>query len=163
MSCKAKIYETSDIKGVIIARMHSRKHGKSGSKKPIKKIKLDWLIYDKDEVENLIKKLEKDGLSSAKIGTTLRDQYGVPDVRYFKLRISKIMEKKQVPEDIYNLMKQSVNLHRHMTDNKKDSKAKHGLELIESKIRRLGKYYSRSEKLPKKWKYNIEDAKLIIK
>jgi small subunit ribosomal protein S15 len=146
--------------------MHSRKHGKHGSKKPVKKIKLDWLIYDKDEVENLIVKLSKEGLPSAKIGTILRDQYGVPDVRYFNLRITKVTEKvakKEVPEDMYNLMKQAVNLHRHMVEKRKDSKAKHGLELIESKIRRLGKYYSRTGKIPKTWKYNVEAAKLLVK
>ena len=70
--------------------------------------------------------------------------------------------KKEVPEDLYNLMKQAVSLHRHLAENKKDNKAKHGLELMESKIRRLSKYYVRTGKVPKDWKYSIERARLIV-
>ncbi len=143
--------------------MHSRKHGKHGSKKPTKKIKLDWLIYDKDEIENLIIKLAKEGETSAKIGIILRDQYGIPDVRQFGIRVSKLVPKKEVPEDMYNLLVKAVNLHKHMSSSKKDTKAKHGLELMESKIRRMGKYYSRTGKLPKDWKYSIDKAKLLVK
>ncbi len=146
--------------------MHSRKHGKHGSTKPIKKIKVDWLIYDKDEVESLILKLAKEDKTSAEIGTILRDQYGIPDIRYFGLRIAKIVAreyKKEVPEDLYNLIKKAVNLHRHMQEKRKDMEAKHGLQLVESTVRRLGKYYSRIGKLPKGWKYNIEKAKLLVK
>lgn len=143
--------------------MHSRKHGKHGSHKPIKRIALDWLIYDKDEVRKLITKLAKEGKSSSEIGIILRDQYGIPDVRYFDMRITKAMETRDIPEDIYNLMKKAVNLHRHMQDMRKDSKSKHGLELLESKIRRLGKYYARTGKLPHNWRYNIEEAKLLVK
>ena len=146
-----------------MARMHSRKHGKHGSHKPIKRIQLDWLIYDKNEVQKLIAKLSKDGKSSSEIGIILRDQYGIPDVRYFGIRVADVVEKKTVPEDMYNLMKKAVTVHRHMGEMRKDSKAKHGLELLESKIRRLGKYYSRTGRLPKDWKYSIEDAKLLVK
>ncbi len=143
--------------------MHSRKHGRHGSKKPTKKIKLDWLIYDKDETEKLILKLAKEGETSAKIGIILRDQYGIPDVRQFGMRVTKVIPKKEVPEDIYNLLVKAVNLHKHMDVSRKDSKAKHGLELMESKIRRLGKYYARTGKLPKDWKYSIDKAKLLVK
>ncbi|MBI5347653.1 MAG: 30S ribosomal protein S15, partial [Candidatus Aenigmarchaeota archaeon] len=47
--------------------------------------------------------------------------------------------------------------------NKKDTKNKHAVELMESKIRRLGKYYVKKGRLPKDWKYNIEQAKLLVK
>ncbi len=143
--------------------MHSRKHGKHGSKKPVKRMKLEWLIYDKDEVEKIVQKLAKDGKTSSQIGIALRDQYGVPDVRYFNMRITKMMPKKAIPEDLYNLMKKAVNVHKHMAQNKKDSKGKHGLMLLESKIRRLGKYYVRTGKLPRGWKYSIDEARLVVK
>lgn len=148
-----------------MARMHSRKHGKHGSKKPMKK-KADWLVYDKDETENIIIKLAKEGKTASQIGIILRDQYGIPDVSILKLKISKVIEKtakKEVPEDLYNLIKRAVNLHKHMDKNKKDSKSKHGLELLESKIRRLGKYYARTGKLPSDWKYSLDKAKLLVK
>lgn len=149
-----------------MARMHSRKHGRSGSKKPVKRIRQEWLSYDKGETEKLIAKLAKEGKTSSQIGLILRDQYGVPDVRVFGLRVAKAAEKtvkKEVPEDLYNLIRKAVLLHRHLGENKADAKAIHGLELVESKIRRLGKYYARTGKLPRDWKYNIDQAKLLVK
>lgn len=147
---------------MIMARMHSRKHGRSGSTKPPKK-KHSWVSYEKKEVENLVKKLSKEGHSQAEIGIILRDQYGIPDVRVFGLRIGKTAEKKEVPEDLYNLIEQAVLLHTHLQENRKDKKAIHGLQLVESKVRRLGKYYVRKRRLPDDWKYTIETAKLIVK
>ncbi len=152
--------------GDIIARMHSRKHGKHGSKKPVRKKAL-WVTLEAEEVEKLIQKLAKEGLSNALIGLTLRDQYGVPDVRAFNLRVAKVANKlrkeQAVPDDMYSLIKKAVNLHKHMDANKGDTNSKHGLELLESKIRRLGKYYSREGVIQKGWKYNIENAKLIAR
>ncbi len=148
-----------------MARMHSRKHGKHGSKKPLEK-KADWIAYDKEETEKIIIKLAKEGKTSSEIGLVLRDQYGIPDVSILGLSISKVIDKdfrKEVPEDLYNLIEKAVNLHKHMEKNKKDSKSKHGLELLESKIRRLGKYYSRKGRLPKDWQYSIDKAKLLVK
>lgn len=145
--------------------MHSRKHGKHGSTKPPKRRHV-WLIYERDEVEQLIKKLAKEGKSNAEIGMALRDQYGVPDVRVLGLRVSKVTDatvKKEVPDDIYNLIKKSVDLHKHMGQNHGDTNSKHGLELLESKIRRLGKYYIRKGRLPSDWKYSHEKAKLLVK
>jgi small subunit ribosomal protein S15 len=148
-----------------IARMHSRKHGKHGSKKPPKR-RHPWLIYDREEVETLTTKLAKEGKTNAEIGIILRDQYGIPDVRALGLKVSRISStvvKKEIPEDLYNLMKKAVNLHKHMEQNHGDAKAKHGLELLESKMRRLGKYYARTGKLPHDWRYSIEQARLLVK
>ena len=125
-----------------------------------------WIKYEKDELEKLILKLAKEKHSNAMIGTILRDQYGIPKARELNLKIKKIVEAQEkpvVPEDMFNLMKKAVNLHRHMSGNKGDASTKHGLEYVESKIRRLGKYYIRKKTLPKDWKYNIENAKLLVK
>ncbi len=148
-----------------MARMHSRKHGKSGSSKPEKK-KHAWLMYEPAEIEKLIVKLAKEGKQDAQIGLILRDQYGIPDVRSLDMRVSRVTEKevkKEVPDDMYNLIKKAVELRKHLNDNHHDAKATHGLELLESKVRRLGKYYARKGKLPSKWKYDPEKAKLLVK
>jgi len=145
--------------------MHSRKHGKHGSKKPIKK-RHAWLMYDKDEVKELILKLARDGKNNAEIGLILRDQYGVPDVRALDMKVSKVTGaeiKKEVPEDMHHLLVKAVELQKHLQQNKKDAKARHGFELMESKIRRMVKYYTRTGKLPAGWKYTIEKAKLLVK
>ncbi len=145
--------------------MHSRKHGKHGSHKPEKR-RPAWLMYEPVEIEKLIVKLAKEGKTNSEIGRTLRDQYGVPDVRSLGMRVSTIAEKevrKEVPDDIYNLIKNAVQLHKHLAANHHDAKATHGLELLESKIRRLGKYYARTGKLPGDWKYSIDKARLLVK
>ncbi len=150
---------------IFMARMHSRKHGRSGSKKPEKK-RHGWLMYESAEIEKLIVKLAKEGKQNSEIGLILRDQYGVPDVRSLNMRVSAIAEKevkKVVPDDMYNLIKKAVELHKHLDTNHKDAKATHGLELLESKIRRLGKYYARKGRLQKNWKYNIDECRLLVK
>jgi small subunit ribosomal protein S15 len=64
-----------------MARIYSRKRGKHGSKKPPMRKAHDWTPLKKKEIETLIVELAKQRNSSAKIGTILRDKYGVPDVR----------------------------------------------------------------------------------
>ncbi len=148
-----------------MARMYARKRGKSGSKKPLKKAK--WVEHSKEEVERLVVKFSKEGLQSARIGLILRDQYGIPSVKDITGKsITQIMAENNVapkmPEDIFNLLKRAVNLRKHMEKNKKDYHSKRGLEQIESKIRRLAKYYIRTGKLNEGWKYDPERAKLIV-
>lgn len=149
-----------------MSRMYSRRKGKSGSKKPVQKI-ATWVKIKPAEVEDIIVKLAKQGYNSAYIGLMLRDEYGVPSVKIKELKIADVMKKNNVypeyPEDMLNLMKRAVNLHDHLAKNKKDGISKRGLELTESKIRRLGRYYKKQGTLPKEWKYNIDQARLIVK
>jgi small subunit ribosomal protein S15 len=150
-----------------MARRYSRKKGKSRSKKPPIKIPPKWVKYKKEEVEALVVKLAKEGKSSATIGTILRDQFGIPDVKAITGKsISKIMKENEVyppiPEDLLNLLRKAVNLREHLEKHKKDKHSRRGLELLESKIRRLGKYYVRKGVLPKDWTYSPEKAKLLV-
>lgn len=150
-----------------MARMYARKRGKHGSKKPPIKIPPRWVKYKKEEVEKLVVKLAKERYSSAMIGTILRDQFGIPDVKAITGKsISQIMKENhlypQIPEDLLNLLKKAVSLREHLETHKKDKHSKHGLELLESKIRRLIKYYIRKGVLPEEWKYEPERAKLLI-
>lgn len=57
-----------------MAKMHSRKKGKAGSKKP--SVPAKWLDYKEKEVERLVIKLRKDGMQTTSIGRILRDQMG---------------------------------------------------------------------------------------
>lgn len=150
-----------------MARMYSRKKGKHGSKKPPVKIVPKWVKYKDKEVEAVILKLAKERKSSALIGTVLRDQYGIPDSRLVtKKSITEVMRENDVypvmPEDLMSLFKKAVILHDHVNKNKKDKKALKGLEHLESKIRRLVKYYLHEGKVPKDFKYDPEKVKLII-
>ncbi|MFH1209607.1 MAG: 30S ribosomal protein S15 [archaeon] len=150
-----------------MSRMYSRKKGKSGSKKPLKKTKISWLRYSETEIEQLIVKLAKQGKSQSEIGMILRDTYGVPDIkRILKTKIGKILENhklsKEIPEDLLNLIKKEINLMKHLEINKKDMSAKRGLILTESKIKRLAKYYRREGRLSKDWVYDRDKVKLLI-
>lgn len=150
-----------------MARMHSRKKGKSGSTKPLKKVKPTWIRYSESEVESLVVKLAKAGNNSAKIGLILRDSYGVPDVKLMtKNTISEILKKHNLnpdyPDDFTALIKKEINLLKHLDAYKKDNVAKRGLKLTSSKIHRLSKYYKRKGIFPEDWKYDREKARLIV-
>lgn len=146
-----------------MARMYSRKKGKSASKKPVKKTIPVWMRYKPREIEMLITKLAKEGKTTSWIGTILRDTYGIPDVKLVcKKKISTILKEKKIerelPEDLTALIKRAVMLRKHLEENKKDKTAKRGLQLTESKIKRLVKYYKKSGKLTSEWKYDPAKA-----
>lgn len=150
-----------------MARMYSRKRGKSGSTKPMVK-KAAWVKYKSKEIEDIIIKLAKEGNSSSRIGQMLRDQYGIPSSRMFtNEKITRILRKHEiypeVPEELFNMIKKAVDIRSHMEKNKRDYISKRGLELTESKIRRLAKYYKRKNQLPKDWKWDPKKAKLMVK
>jgi len=129
---------------------------------------MGWVKYKPAEIEEIIFKMAKKGLGSSEIGLILRDQYGIPSVRDFsKARIARIMKKHEamppMPEDMFNLMKRAVLLRNHMSKNRHDYTSKRGLELTESKIRRLAKYYKGRKLLAHDWKYDPEKARLLVK
>ncbi|HNR25168.1 MAG TPA: 30S ribosomal protein S15, partial [Methanobacteriaceae archaeon] len=108
----------------------------------------DWIEYSTEEIEELILKLNKEGNSASKIGVILRDQYGIPDVKVVTgMKITKILEKHdqalEYPEDLMNLIRKAVNVRDHLEENPKDLHTRRGLQLMESRIRRLVKYYVR--------------------
>jgi small subunit ribosomal protein S15 len=150
-----------------MARMYSRKKGSSGSSKP--KVKdAKWVSHKPAEIKDIVVKLANEGKSSSEIGSILRDQYGIPSVRMVtEKKIAGIMKENKVsgdlPEDMFNLLKNAVRLRAHLDGNKHDRYSKRGLELTESKIRRLAKYYKSRDVLPGDWNYDPEKAKLLVK
>lgn len=127
-----------------------------------------WVSYSSKEVEDIVIKLAKQGTQSNKIGLALRDQYGIPSVKVSAGKsLTKILKEgsiyPNIPEDMFNLLKRAVNIRFHLEKNKKDYTSHRGLEIVESKIRRLAKYYKSSKVLPVDWKYDPERARLIVK
>ncbi len=147
--------------------MHTRRKGKSGSKHPARAGKPDFVAYDQSEIEELILKLVKEENSPSKIGITLRDQYGIPSVKDVTgKKLGFFLEKNNVaskiPEDLQNLIRKALSLRKHLDKNVKDRHNKRSMQLVESKIHRLGKFYRRNGKLPEDWRYNPETAKLMV-
>ena len=131
-------------------------------------IKPEWVEYSTEEIEELILKLTKEGNSTSMIGIILRDQYGIPDVKLVTgQKITKILEKHdqglEYPEDLMNLIRRAVNIRDHLEENPKDLHTRRGLRIIESKIRRLVRYYTREGVLPEGWRYDPRSAALLVK
>jgi small subunit ribosomal protein S15 len=150
-----------------MARIHARRRGVSGSTKPKSTSSKDWVSYSKEEVEELVLKLAKEGSSPSKIGLLLRDQYGIPDVvELTGMKINKILESKgvglSVPEDLQSLINKAVALDNHLQKHIKDKHNRRALMLVESKIRRLSKYYIACKRLPSDWRYDMDKARLLV-
>ena len=128
----------------------------------------DWIEYSTEEIEELILKLKKEGNSTSMSGIILRDQYGIPDVKLITgLKITQILEKHdqglEYPEDLMNLIRKAVNIRDHLKENPKDLHTRRGLRIVESKIRRLVKYYRGEGVLPEGWRYDPKQAALLVK
>ena len=150
-----------------MARMHSKGKGTSGSSKPNTDVAPSWSESDKSTVEELILKYARDGHPSAKIGSMLRDMHAVPDVRLVMgERISKTLTRNNLtstyPEDMMNLMRKALSLIDHLNSNKKDLHNRRQLELCESRIRRLAKYYIGTGRLSSSWAYKRDQLRLMV-
>jgi small subunit ribosomal protein S15 len=147
--------------------MHSRKRGKSSSSKPLTAKKHTWQSHDREEITQLIIKLAKAQKSASQIGIELRDSYGIPNVQEAtKKSITQILEAEKLlpklPESMLSLVKRHIIITKHLQSNKQDKPSLRGLQLTESKIRRLAKYYKRIKKLPQDWRFSREQASLLI-
>ncbi len=150
-----------------MARLHAKRKGKSGSTRPFLKANPEWVTMERAELEETILRLHQEGLSTAAIGIRLRDAYGVPNVRLATGRsITQILAAKNVkfalPEDLASLIKRAASLQGHLQDHSKDLSNRRGLQLIESKIRRLSRYYKDEGVLPADWDYSAKLAELQV-
>lgn len=132
-----------------MATIYGKGRGKAGSHAP-KAEKPYWLGLKAEEIKNLVVDLAKKGLNPVKIGLVLRDNYGVPSVKAITgKKIQKILKEKGIKLEPYELVrfeKRIKTLKKHLEKNKKDTRAKRGLQLTESKLRRLKKYYKKKKK-----------------
>jgi len=135
--------------------------GKSHSVRPVSKRVPAWCKYSPEEVEAFVIKLAKGSVTQSKIGAILRDQYGIPLVKPIVGRpIGEILGasnlKPSMPEDLNNLITKANRTMRHLSRNKADAMNRHAVERIQSKVRRLAKYYVKTGALPEGWKFTPE-------
>lgn len=140
-----------------MARVHARVRGKSGSKRPVT-ADLGFVKFKSNEVVDLVVKLAKEDVKPTMIGLVLRDTYGIPSVKKITGKsVSKILEEEgfggKIPEDLVSLVVRIGLLKKHLKNNPRDLHNKRGLLLMESRIRRLSKYYIREGKIPEGWSY----------
>ena len=128
----------------------------------------EWSNSNSDDVEKLVVELGKSRHSTAQIGTILRDQHAVPNVRLVTgKRIGTILSQNNIggsyPEDMMNLMRQAVRIIEHLgSGNHKDIHNKRALEITEAKIRRLANYYKTEGKLSSDWRYKRDELRLMV-
>ena len=150
-----------------MSRIHSGRRGRSGSHKPYPPTKPEWVTLDAEEVTEEAVKLARTGLNAAQVGTVLRDTYAVPSVRQAtgKRMVDLLAEqgvRPEVPDDLQALLKRVVHLQRHLETHPKDLSNRRGLSLMESRIRRLARYYRQHKKLPTNWSYTSAGAVLQV-
>jgi len=153
---------------ILMARLHSKKKGKAGTKRPKSKVTPKWVEKKKAEIKEIIIKMAREGVPPARIGIMLRDQYGIPNIRaILGMPLTAFLRKEKVapedPEDLLNLIKKAVRLSTHLKESKKDVHNSVKLSHVESKINRLVKYYSKKGMLPEGWKYERDKAALLVK
>jgi len=150
-----------------MAKMHTRRKGRARSTKPVRKTAPAWLTIKKEEVEKLILNLNSQNVPTSMIGLVLRDRYGVPDITQVTgKKVTQILKANnvgpKVPEDLTNLIRKAIGLRKHLDENKKDLHNKRALQMTESKVRRLLKYYHASGVLPADWIYTPDTAEILI-
>jgi small subunit ribosomal protein S15 len=148
-----------------MARMHARRKGVSRSTRPLKSTVP--ITTTTEEVQKLVVELRNSGLSSSQIGIVLRDTYGIPDVKSVTTKsLTQLLRDggvaPELPEDLFNLITKALNLRDHLEENKKDLHNKRALQLTESKIRRLVRYYKNKAVLSSEWSYRLDTVEMLI-
>jgi small subunit ribosomal protein S15 len=146
--------------------MPKQEKGISHQTRPVTKRPPAWCRYTAEEVEAQIMKLSKEGHAPSKIGTILRDQYGIPLAKPITGKsVTQVLNERGVvsslPEDLENLLRKATRLHVHYEKNKADLHNKRALQIIEAKIYKLSRYYKNKGMLPADWKYSPKAISLF--
>lgn len=101
-----------------------------------------WLKLTAKEVEAIILKLANKGMTAEKIGLTLRDTYGVPDVKIYGLKIKKVLESnnKFIEPTNTNLEEKLEKIIKHYKKNKQDKKSERSLIITKAKLKKRTDY-----------------------
>jgi small subunit ribosomal protein S15 len=148
-----------------MARIHAHTRGKSHTTRPASPTPPSWIDMTSDDVSSLVISLSKEGLSPSEIGLNLRDYHSIPLVKHVTGKsITQLLSegdlKKELPEDLERLVEKAIGLQRHIRNHNTDHRNVRSLELIEAKIHRISKYYKRTGRLPRDWKYSAMIAQL---
>ena len=148
-----------------MGRLHTHNHGKSHSIRPIDPKKPDWVKQTNEEIEGLIIKYAKEGMTTSQIGLKLRDQHAIPLVKpIINKGIKKVLSENklnpEIPEDLNNIVMKAVNLQKHLKENRSDNRNTRALELVEAKVHRLSTHYKKTGEIDQKWKYKSVVAQL---
>ncbi len=150
-----------------MSRIHSGRKGRAGSHRPYPLVRPEWVTLSAEEVTAQAVQLAKGGRSAAQVGLVLRDGFGVPLSRAVTgQRLGALLAeagvKPELPDDLEALLKRVVHLQRHLASHPNDLANRRGLTLMESRIRRLARYYRQHRRLPDSWRYSSAGAALQV-
>merc|ERR1711878_64653 len=141
--------------------------GISRSSHPYVRAPPKWTKMNTEEVKHIIQLFARKDKTASQIGEILRDSKGVPNTNHLTgskiLRILKTMGlAPERPEDLDALIKKAVKIRTHLEKNRKDKDSKFRLILVESRIRRLARYYKIKGVLPPTWRYDSNTASALV-
>lgn len=150
-----------------MSRIHSGRKGRAGSHRPYPLTRPEWVALSAEEVATQAVQLSKGGRSAAQVGLALRDGLGVPSVRAITgKRLAQTLAasgvRPEVPDDLQALLKRVVHLQHHLDTHPNDLANRRGLNLMESRIRRLARYYRQRRRIPESWRYSAAGAALQV-
>ena len=150
-----------------MGRMYSKGKGIARRCLPYRKSPPSWVQISAKDIVDQITKLARKGASPSQIGVTLRDSYGIPQVKGVTgAKILRILHRNglapKIPEDLYHLIKKAVNIRKHLEKGRSDQDAKFRLILTESRIHRLARYYRNVKALPPRWRYVSKKADTFL-
>merc|ERR1719327_474787 len=124
-----------------MGRMYSTGKGIARRCLPYRKAPPSWVQISTQDLCDQIIKLAKKGSTPSQIGVTLRDSYGIPQVKNVTgSKVLRILKANGLatflPEDLYYLIKKAVSMRKHLERNRKDKDSKFRLILVESRIHR---------------------------
>jgi len=101
-----------------------------------------WLKYSSEEVKAIILKLANKGMTTEKIGLTLRDQYGIPKTKLYGFKIKEVLKEKDKYDDpnVKNLKTNLDRIQLHYKKNKGDKKAERSLMIIKAELKKREEY-----------------------
>jgi small subunit ribosomal protein S15 len=150
-----------------VSRIHSGRKGRAGSHRPYPLVRPEWVTVSSEEVVAQAVQLSKGGRSASQVGLALRDGFGVPLSRAVTgKRLGALLAeagvRPEIPDDLEALLKRVVHLQRHLAGHPNDLANRRGLTLMESRIRRLARYYRQHRRLPENWRYSSAGAALQV-
>lgn len=150
-----------------MSRIHSGRKGRAGSHRPYPLTKPEWVTAAPEEVVAQAVQLSKGGRSAAQVGLQLRDGFAIPGIRALTgKRLATVLAeagvKPEIPDDLQALLKRVVHLQHHLQTHPNDLGNRRGLTLMESRIRRLARYYRQHKRIPENWRYSAAGAALQV-
>jgi len=104
-----------------------------------------WLKFSEQDIEAIVLKLVKQGLTSEKIGLELRDSYGIPKAKLIGKKINQILKGHNLDKNaaLSNLEKKQNIIKKHLEKHKQDKKSKRALSIVYARISKVKKYSDR--------------------